>query len=282
MGSAARSSRSMSNLTQRILTSLIAAPIVVALAYLGGWAFVALGMIIAVAAQWEFYALSEKAGAAPMKGVGVLLGALAVTWPMGPYALPVIIAGLLFLVIAELYRRKEQPLLNASATGFGVFYPAGLVSFIVALRVVPELAGFDPLDAFFLVFLLLFSVWGSDIGAYAAGRAFGTHPLFPRVSPKKTWEGAIGGLLVAVAVAVGIQLAAIDFISVADAVVIGLICGIVAPFGDLAESLFKRSVGAKDSASYLPGHGGMLDRIDAAVVAAPLVYFYLDLLAKRF
>jgi phosphatidate cytidylyltransferase len=182
-----------------------------------------------------------------------------------------------------MYRRPETPLPDAAATLFGVAYPAALCGSLVALRVAPGpwLAGGPPGAhlAFWLTTAVLFCVWGADTFAYFTGRAFGRHPLFPRVSPKKTWEGAVGGALGALLLAAGFKtFTPLDAVLTwPDVAAIAFACGIASPFGDLAESHFKRSVGVKDSATLLPGHGGMLDRIDAAVVAVPLVALYFDL-----
>src|SRR5690606_27484613 len=128
----------------------------------------------------------------------------------------------------------------------------------------------DPLDGFWLTAAVMVSVWGADTFAYAAGRLFGRHPLFPRVSPKKTWEGAAGGLLGAFAVIAGFKLAVLGVLGWGDVAALALCAGVAGPLGDLAESLFKRAAGVKDSGNWIPGHGGMLDRIDAACVAVPL------------
>ena len=112
-------------------------------------------------------------------------------------------------------------------------------------------------------------------GAYAAGRLFGKHKLYPRISPAKTWEGFIGGLLAAIGAAFATRAILLpDALSVLDCVLLGLLGGIGGPLGDLAESMLKRAYAVKDSGNILPGHGGMLDRVDALMINAPLVYFY--------
>ena len=271
----------MSNLSQRILTALVGAVVVLTAVWTGGWPFALLITALALLAQREVYGLLERAGTRPFLYLGLALGALAVLRSRLALAEPLLVLGALAVLGGVLYRRPESPLLDASATLFGVAYPAALCGSLVALRGPGTWLDAFPAEAhtgFWLVTAVLFCVWGTDTFAYFAGRALGRHPLFPRVSPKKTWEGAVGGALGALLLAAGFKAftpldAALTWLDVA---VVALACGVASPFGDLAESLFKRSVGAKDSASWLPGHGGMLDRIDAAVVAVPLVALWFE------
>ncbi len=273
----------LSNLTQRILTALVGAVVVVSTVWAGGWVFAIAIVAVGLLAQHEVYGLLEKAGTRPFVWLGLGLGALAVLRSLVPLAEPLLVVGVLAVLGGVLYRRPETPLLDASATVFGVAYPAALCGSLVTLRLSPgawlDAAPPSARVAFWLTTAVLFCVWGADTFAYFAGRAFGKHPLFPRVSPKKTWEGAIGGSVGALVLAAGFKtftpLNAL--LTWADVAAIAFACGVASPFGDLAESLFKRSVGVKDSATLLPGHGGMLDRIDAAVVAVPLVVLYFAL-----
>ena len=267
----------MSNLAQRTLTALVGAVVVIGAVWIGGWTFAVLMALVALGAQWEVYGLFEKAGVRPFLFIGLALGLLAVLRPLTPGALPLLTLGGLAVLLGALYLRKETPLLDAAGTLFGVVYPAALAGTVVTLRLsdAPWLFGDD---AFWLTTAVLFCIWGADTFAYFSGRALGKHPLFPRVSPKKTWEGAIGGGVGAFLVMSGFKLAVLDgAVTWVDVVAIGFACGVASQFGDLVESHFKRSVGVKDSATWLPGHGGLLDRIDAAIVAVPLVVLYLDL-----
>lgn len=268
----------MSNLTQRVLTSLIGAPLVVGVTYLGGWFFGGLMLLIGLMAQWELYRLAEAGGAAPLKGVGLAVGALLIVRALVPFAVGLAVVGLLVALVAELYRRRDDPIANLTATVFGAFYPALLIGYFVDLRVrgaAPDALGEG---AFWLTVVVVVAIWASDTFAYFTGRALGKHPLFPRISPKKTVEGSVGGVLGAVLIVVVLKLALEPSLGLTwgDVAVVGLVCGAVGQLGDLVESLLKRSVGVKDSGRYLPGHGGMLDRIDGMLVAIPLVVLYLD------
>ncbi len=266
----------MSNLTQRVLTALIGAPLVVGVAYLGGWFFGGFMLLAGLLAQWELYGLAEAGGARPLKSVGLIIGGLLIVRSLLPFAVPLAVLGLLVVLVAELYRRLDGPIPNITATVFGVFYPALLVGYFVELRVLGATGTLTDLEAFVLTAVVVVAIWASDTFAYFAGRAFGKHPLFPRISPKKTVEGSVGGVVGAVFIVIVLKLLFAPFLTGADAAVIGLVCGALGQLGDLVESLLKRSVGVKDSGHYLPGHGGMLDRIDAMLVAIPIVVLYLD------
>jgi phosphatidate cytidylyltransferase len=182
-------------------------------------------------------------------------------------------------VVTALYRKSETPLLDTAATLLGVAYPALLLGYAVDLReaTAPLI---DPPAGFRLMATVLMCVWGADTLAYAVGRLAGRTPLMPSVSPKKTWEGSAGGLLGAMAVAATCKLWLIPALSWLDVASLGAICGGISQLGDLAESHFKRSVDVKDSGSWIPGHGGMLDRLDAATVAVPLTFLYLHYVAR--
>ena len=266
----------MSNLTQRVLTALIGAPLVVGMIYLGGWFFGGLMLLVGLLAQREFYALAEAGGTRPLVSVGLVVGGVLIVRSLVPFAEPLAVIGLVAILVAELYRRLDGPISNLAVTGFGAIYPALLVGYFVDLRVLGAQGELGEEGAFWLTLVVLVAIWASDTLAYFTGRALGKHPLFPRISPKKTIEGSVGGVLGATAVVIVFKLFLVPMLTWTDAVVVGVLCGAVGQFGDLVESLLKRSVGVKDSGNYLPGHGGMLDRIDAMLVAIPLVVLYFD------
>ena len=267
----------MSNFTQRVLTGLVGAALVVSAVWVGGWVFAGLIACIAVAAQFELYGLLRAGGSTPLVGPGLVMGTVAVLWPVIPFAPAFLVLALVALLVGVLYLRRETPLLDMAGTTFGVLYPALLASSLIVLRLA-EASGLGDRERFWLTTAILFSVWGSDSFAYLAGRAFGKTPLFARVSPKKTWEGAIGGAVGAFVLVAAFKVWALgNAVSWLDVGVIAVASGVLGPFGDLAESHFKRSVGVKDSATWLPGHGGLLDRIDATLVAVPVIVVYFHL-----
>jgi phosphatidate cytidylyltransferase len=189
--------------------------------------------------------------------------------PMIAFVLAVIPTGLYYL-----FRFGEIPTVAArfTATVTGVVYVALTMTFLALCKR-------DWEDGAHVVVLILLIAWVGDTGAYFAGRFLGKKKLYEAVSPKKTWAGALGGLAGSTAGAVVMKLLFLDELSWLDVFLIAVPGAILGQLGDLAESLFKRAVGVKDSGSLLPGHGGMLDRIDAVLFIGPYVYLYLQLFA---
>ncbi len=296
----------MSNNQLRILTGLIGIPVVVGLAYLGGWTFLALVAVVALAAQYEVYHLLRAAGLSPRVPLGIVLGALILLHQMVPAALGVAIA-LLVLAIAlspfDRFRGRDAGTVrpdaptdggpaSMAATLFGVIYPTTLLGYLAEIRGggtargAPEIetaavTGMTVTDseAFALTIAVLILVWTTDTLAYFVGRAIGKRPLAPSVSPKKTWEGTAGGALGAVLAGVVLKMSLLAFLAWPHVIAMALLCGALGQLGDLAESKMKRSVGVKDSGALVPGHGGMLDRFDSMIVVAPAVYLYLRYVA---
>ncbi len=270
----------MSNALQRILTAVIAVPAVLAICYVGGWLFAVMVLIAALIAQHEFYGLARSSGAEPFVAVGLVAGGAAVLSPISDLAIVVAGATVVGLVLALPFQSKrEQPVRDVSATFGGIFYPSLMLATATAMR---DGRGLDimEMDAFWLVVSVLVMVWSSDSFAYFVGRAIGKHPLAPSVSPNKTWEGTIGGAAGALVAGAILKILVLDFLTWFDILVLAIICGGISQIGDLAESRLKRSVGVKDSGTVLPGHGGMLDRLDAVIVAMPLSYLYLVLVGR--
>lgn len=265
----------MSNQTLRILTALVGVPLVVAVTFAGGWPFVLLVLAASLVAQHEFYGLLEAGGQRPLRVFGLGLGALLVLRVIVPEAWPLALVAVLGLLAAVPFLRDEASTpASLAGTVFGAVYPSALLAFLADLRLArgPEVGD---VEAFWLALATLLLIWATDTFAYFVGRAFGRHPLAPKVSPKKTWEGAVGGVLGALGVAVVLKYTALAFLAWPHVLVLAFCCGVVSQLGDLAESRLKRAVGVKDSGTLLPGHGGLLDRFDAMILAAPCVYLYL-------
>ncbi len=276
----------MGELAKRVIVSVVAIPLVLGAVYIGGGALGgALGIVSALAA-WELYRMAEAGGTRPL-AVGIGLAAalpLAVqAWYEGIFAVPLSVMAVIMiaLVVLAIWQRgvDGRPLAAVSVTVFGVLYTAGALSFAYGLRyhrwTVDAAAG---------TALLLFPMvltWASDIGAYFVGRAIGRHKLIPSVSPGKTVEGSIGGLAATVLVAwlyVAFVLRPVAHLSLTPLAIIffGLVISAAAQLGDLAESLFKREAGVKDSSKLIPGHGGVLDRIDSLLFVLPVAFLLLD------
>lgn len=264
----------MSNNARRILTALVAAPAVMGLVYLGGWAFAALVAGIGIVGQVEFYRMARAAGASPNVTAGVGLGALIIValfhsalWPVAALWL------VLFVVLAPFLLPQADFVSSLTVTLAGAVYPTGLLGSLVLLRA-PQ-AGMAANTALWVVVLTFLLVWATDIFAYYVGKWIGQRPLAPNISPNKTWEGTLGGLAAAGAMAVGFKLTVLSGLAWPHVAVLAVVGGGISQVGDLMESQLKRATGADDSSALLPGHGGVLDRFDSMVVAAPLIYLYL-------
>jgi len=262
-----------------VVTALLAAPVVVALAYVGGWPFAALVALIGILGQRELYLMARQVGARPHRLGGFVLGLFVVAMFLRPALWPLAAATLLlFVVAAPLLLPQDQFLVSFAVTIAGIVYPTALLGSLVWLREVRSAAVTD-IGAFWLVLFVFLLVWATDIAAYYVGRTFGSRPLAPSISPNKTWEGTLGGFGAAVLVGLLLKITVVDLLSWSHVAALVGIGGGVSQLGDLLESTLKRSTDMDDSSQLLPGHGGMLDRFDAMAVAAPLIVLYLHVVA---
>jgi phosphatidate cytidylyltransferase len=258
----------------RILTALVAVPLLLLVILKGpAWLFLALTLAFALAGFWELSRLASKAGW-KLLPVGYALTVLSVTafYPGFPGFQETGIAILLVVGLAAVFTRdpSRETLGSVVATAFAILYTGALLGTVVGLRMMPP----EELGRLRIVFLLAVMMVG-DAGAYYVGRAFGRSPLAPVLSPNKTVEGLGGGIVFSVATAVFLRYAALPRLALATAVGLGLSMALLGVVGDLFESLLKRSAGIKDTSSLLPGHGGVLDRIDSLLFAAPLLFLYV-------
>jgi phosphatidate cytidylyltransferase len=271
----------MSNFWARTITGLSMVFLILAALYLDRFFLALLFLAVVILGLLELYSITVTEECKPQKFTGTILGTilyLLITGFFlfgGPQLLTfsiVVILPIFFIpIIIELYRKKERPLINSAVTIFGLIYIALPVSLLNMMNDPIGGTVFHHFPAYLTAYFLI--TWIYDTGAYLVGKNFGKHKFFERISPKKTWEGAIGGTIVAI-------LATAGFYSIAEGtqlihllVLTGLII-LFGTFGDLAESLFKRSLNLKDSGSILPGHGGILDRFDTIFVSAPFVFLY--------
>jgi len=276
---------------KRVLTAVVLIPLVMVLVFLGPrwqWLFTAVTALVAALAGWEFLGLARQKGVAPSR-IAVLIaivGLFAATfeWPDQTAS----ILGILFfvlLVVCTFASPIERALLDTSAAMFCLLYTGFTLISLPALRAQNNGPS--------LVVFLLCTVWAGDTAALYIGRPFGRHKLAPKLSPQKTWEGSmasVAGSLLAAGALLGIASYLARWNSVtlsyADEVwwywlTLAAIINIAAQVGDLAESAMKRSAGVKDSGTLLPGHGGILDRVDALLLAAPALW-YAQLIHQRF
>lgn len=283
----------MTNLMKRILVGAVGIPVAVGTIYMGGWVF-AIGVIVITSlALREFYTLAESKAASPNVPLGIAWSILlqitiakAAESPdlmgLGMFAIGVLlfITGTLATLTAELFRARENALLNTALTVFGVAFITTCMSGLLMLRAAKDdmLAGAWGDAGATLILIMFVAVWTCDSAAYFVGVNLGKHKLFPRVSPKKSWEGAIAGLLASVIVFIGLCTWLMPSFGLFNAAACGLIAGIFGQIGDLVESLLKRDAIVKDSGGILPGHGGIFDRFDSMLFVAPLVMIYIALL----
>ena len=269
-------------LPRRLVTATLGVPLLLVTAWFGHFVFLGVVNLMILVGLWEFYRMMEAKGARPYKAIGILSG-LALSWYVffrsGVYSNLFLTLVLLLIMLLELGRRNPvRAVFHISSTIFGVLYVSWLGSHLILLRELPnlpDLAGMDYSVGARCVFLTLVLVWSSDTTAYFVGSAMGRRPLLERVSPSKTLEGGLGGLAAAVVAAIICKYTFAGFLNLYAAFALGVIVSIFGQMGDLAESLIKRDVMIKDTSTALPGHGGMLDRFDSLLFAAPLVYYFL-------
>lgn len=261
-------------LATRLGSAVVALPLLVALVALAPpWLFVAFVVALILRAQWELYRMFAAIGVLAERGPGLALGGLVGLAFAGqgasrqwlvPFALSLAVAGCLTLGL----RRPAGPgrdWAGLALTLLGVCYCAWLLGHVIWLRALPGGAR--------LVFLGLGVTWCGETAAYFVGRRWGRHRLAPRVSPGKTVEGAIAQMIASLGVA--LAAAPLAGLGPAHGLGIGLLLGGVGQVGDLAESFLKRSAGTKDAGAILPGHGGLLDRLDSLLFNIPALYYYV-------
>jgi phosphatidate cytidylyltransferase len=266
-------------IVKRIIASAIFIPCLIIIARRGGYYYLALINIMILIGLWEFYKMMEAKGLKPYKAMGIVSG-LALSWyvffQQGIYAnlfLSVIFIGIMVLELAR--KEKGLAVYHISVTVFGVFYIGWLGSHLILLRELPHIKGLDYSLGFSFVIVTFALTWCYDTGAYFVGSWLGKRKLFPSISPGKTLEGAIGGVLCSL---VGILVARetiAPYLTIVQAVGLAIGASVVGQLGDLSESMIKRDVKIKDSSRTIPGHGGVLDRFDSLLFTAPLIYYVL-------
>ncbi len=262
----------------RLLTALVLLPVVWAtVKFLPMWAFLGLAVLWVGGACWECYGLLEARGARPFKVLGAA-ASIALAWSFAglrpSYGLeaPLVAVTAAAALAAMRYRRRPGDMLEAVVyTLFPVLFVGLCMGYAVGLRAVPGATGKD------LLTLLLVCVILSDTAAYYVGSTLGMRRLAPGLSPMKSMEGAIGGLVASLAGALLAHFWFYQSLPLGHALAVGVVLGTAGIAGDLAESMVKRAAEAKDSSSLLPGHGGLLDRADSLLFAGPALYYYYRL-----
>lgn len=284
----------LKNFLVRTASGAVLLVVVLGAAFVGPLGYGALLLLITGVGVWEFYALARAKGVEPQRALG-LIGSLALitsgvgfvieqymidSWEEHGIGGMIIAMGLLitalsimFVFVAEVFRNRQTPTQNIATTIMGIIYVALPMA---VMAIIPlYLQNPTPIDEWEPLYFLfyLFLVWGNDVFAYLFGITLGKHKLCERLSPKKSWEGFVGGILGSVAVgAIAATILCENYLFWMGLAVVVALSSVV---GDLIESMFKRDAGVKDSGNILPGHGGMLDRFDALIVSAPFALVYI-------
>jgi phosphatidate cytidylyltransferase len=287
---------------KRVLTAAVLVPVVLLIVFKAPWPLFVLAIsAVVILTLRECLNVTEAYGIKPFRWMSYVLAILVIltftianfSW-LVPWFLRGVLSwsGLCYLLpviygVSVVFRKDMRMAVPAAAmSAFGVIYIAASLGLLIRLRHLPQ--------AEYLIVFILISVWGGDIAAYYVGKNIGKHKLAPVVSPNKTWEGAIASVVASVGIALLVfhfrdSINALfthepdaptlqpDRLGWAEIVLLGLITNVAAQFGDLFESALKRGAGVKDSGTLLPGHGGMLDRIDALLFAVPVVWYYANL-----
>lgn len=272
----------MKNLIQRTLTGILFVAVIVAAIGLHPLLFAAVFSLIVGALIHEFYTLSKYEGTVWQRGLGIFGGMylfVSSCLYAGSYVgheiyIPYIII-LLVLLISGLYRPNVNPVTQSGLLLFAQCYCAGFLSLLCFIPYM-ESPVYNPLP----ILMIFIFIWLNDTGAYLIGSSFGKHRLFQRISPLKSWEGFWGGLTVVVIASLIISRFYTE-IAWYYWLIFAVVTVVSATFGDLLESLLKRTYGVKDSGNLLPGHGGVLDRFDSVMLASPAAYVFFELIFRN-
>lgn len=264
------------SLRQAVITALVLLALIIIAAFIGPNAFFVLATAVVLLAQYELLDALTKTGSNPVVAFGIAcgFGMLVAGYMQEPRYLPVVVAGALIgsFVLALRPNRGRRAMSDVAWTLLSVAWIGGggaAAVYILSL---------DPGGLLLLVSFVLITAL-DDIGAYFVGTRFGKHKMAPSISPAKSWEGFAGGIVTALIGGAGFGYF-VDALSVESGLVLGVIAGLLAPVGDLVESMAKREIGIKDSSGLLPGHGGFLDRLDAIIFCAPAAAVYLRFVAS--
>ena len=259
----------MSPLVSRVIVAAVLLPLVVGLVYLGGWWLFGLGLVGGLLALHELYVAARELRPLVLGGyLGFALTLLGLqlggpVWMLGGLLTTFVFA----FVVYGLAGVRQSATTSFGVTVLGVAWVGAGIGCLLLIRDIPEFG-------FWAVMAVLFTVFAADTGAFVVGRVFGRHRLAPAISPAKSWEGFVGGVLAAVGMAfVILYKDRDDFLTIPQSLLLGLVIALAAVVGDLFESSVKRDLEVKDSGRVLGGHGGMLDRLDSLLWAGPAAYF---------
>jgi phosphatidate cytidylyltransferase len=273
----------LNNFITRTITAALFVIIIVGSAIWNFWAFAAVFGVFLIFGILEFYNMLARKNIMPQKIYGVVIGFLLYTVSILLDAeIFTIYNGILFLLIFiafcivffnELYRKSEIPFQNIAFTFLGTIYITVPFIFLMSMHSFAK----GNCGIFTFPVLYFFMLWANDTFAYLVGITIGKHKLFERISPKKTWEGSAGGLVFTMILAFVFSIY-FKFLTLPEWLGLAVIIVVFGTYGDLVESMLKRSVGCKDSGKFFPGHGGILDRFDSVLLSVPFVFVYLLIL----
>lgn len=276
----------MSETRTRFATAVVLIPLFLVSVAIGGVVFLGAVLVLTAVGAWEFFGMAAWKLYRPRRLPGV---ALAVSLPAVLYLAPhsatavpaLLVAAIVGVGLAQLLDAEgDEAVASVAVTILGASYVGLLMGFQILVREVPrQLPGAPYWFGALLLAVPILLTWANDTAAYFVGHRWGRHKLIPRVSPGKSVEGALGGLVATAILAFPVLWAVnrwVDLFSPLDAAAIGVLIGITAPCGDLVESSFKRDLGVKDSSRLIPGHGGILDRFDSLLVTVPVFYYWLE------
>lgn len=261
----------MSSLWSRVVVAVLLLPLVIGLAYLGGWWLFALGLVAGLIALHELYTLARELRPLVLSGyIGFVLALLGLQLGGLSWMLGGILSTLLFsFIFFGLSDVRPSATASFGVTLLGVAWVGAGIGFLLLVRAIPD-------HGFWATMAILFTVFAADTGAFFVGRAIGQHKMAPAISPGKSWEGFVGGTVAAMAVAFLILYKDRDaFLTIPEMLALGAAIAVASVFGDLFESAVKRDLAVKDSGRLLGGHGGMLDRLDSLLWAGPAAYYVI-------
>lgn len=271
-------SKTFGKLSTRLIAALLGIPIIILLTLLGKFWFLLFASAIGLISFTEFSKMAKHKRSHTNFIVGFISVLLIIIntykqFILIEYLITIIV---LVLLVSELFRNRESAISNLGSSLLAIFYVGFFTSYLIKIRELYSQSNFIYDQGGYLILAVFVSIWFCDSAAYFIGSAYGKNRLMPRVSPKKSWEGAIAGFVFSVAAMLGAREFFLEFLSSEQAIIIGIIVGVFGQMGDLIESLLKRDANVKDSSSIIPGHGGILDRFDSLIFSAPIIYLYLN------
>lgn len=265
------------NTTVRVIVAIFGIPFLIAVTYFGGIPFLALGFIIGLASYYEFHIMTKnkKTNTNLFIGMAAVFVIILNAYFSFTGYLFILLITIALLTLTEMFRNNGSAIHNIGSSLLGIVYIGLSTAALIFLRQFYGQSEMLYTQGGFLILAMFASIWICDSAAFFIGTAFGKHKLFPRISPNKSWEGAVAGFVFSIITMIAARALIVDFLSMTDTIIIGIIVGIFGQMGDLVESMIKRDAAVKDSSSILPGHGGIFDRFDSIMLSSIMVYLYL-------